>query len=363
MRIHTGERQLKTHDIAIYAGDGIGIEVTDEVLKVLAALSEVCGDARYEITEFDWGGRYFASAGKVVPDDYLDVLRKFDAVFLGAVGDPANIPDHVTLMPLIEMRQRFDQYVCLRPSRLLPGVKSPLADVGAGDIDIMVVRENSEGEYVNHGGTFKVDQPGETALQTSVHTRVGIERILRYGFELAGKRRKHLTMATKSNAFKFSMVLWDKVLAEVAPDYPDITVDKFHIDALAMNFVRCPQNYDVVVGSNLFGDILSDLGGAIVGSLGVMPSCNINPERTAPSLFEPVHGSAPDIAGQGIANPIAAIMSAGMMIDFLGENAAAQRLEACVLDNLSAGEVRTPDLGGTSKTSDVADDIIARLRA
>ena len=354
---------MKTHDIAIYAGDGIGIEVTDEVLKVLAALSELCGDVRYETTEFDWGGRYFAGADKVVPDDYLDVLRKFDAVFLGAVGDPANIPDHVTLVPLIEMRQRFDQYVCLRPSRLLPGVKSPLADVEAGGIDIMVVRENSEGEYLNNGGAFKVGQPGETALQTSVHTRSGIERILRYGFDLAGKRRKHLTMATKSNAFKFSMVLWDKVLAEIAPDYPDITVDKFHVDALAMNFVRCPQNYDVVVGSNLFGDILSDLGAAIVGSLGVTPSCNINPERTAPSLFEPVHGSAPDIAGQGIANPIAAIMSAGMMIDFLGESAAAQRLEACVIDNLSAGEVRTPDLGGTSKTSEVADDIIARLRA
>ena len=337
MRIHTGERQLKTHNIAIYAGDGIGIEVTDEVLKVLAALSEVYDDARYEVTEFDWSTRYFASAGKVVPDDYLDVLRKFDAVFLGAIGDPASIPDHVALVPLIEMRQRFDQYVCLRPSRLLPGVKSPLADVEAGDIDIMVVRENSEGEYVKNGGTFKIDQPGETALETSVHTRVGIERILRYGFELAGKRCKHLTMATKSNAFKFSMVLWDKVLAEIAPDYPDITVDKCHIDALAMNFVRCPQNYDVVVGSNLFGDILSDLGGAVVGSLGVTPSCNINPERTAPSLFEPVHGSAPDIAGQGIANPIAAIMS--------------------------AGEVRTPDIGGTSKTSDVADDIIARLRS
>jgi tartrate dehydrogenase/decarboxylase/D-malate dehydrogenase len=352
---------MKTHNIAVYAGDGIGIEVTAEVARVLATLEDVFDDVRYEWTEFDWGHRHWAKTGKVVPDDYLATVREFDAIFLGAVGDPAHVPDHITLVPLIEMRQRFDQYVCLRPARLLPGVKSPLADKGEGDIDMMIVRENSEGEYVNNGGIFKPGEPGECAMQNGLHTRFGIERIIRYAFELAGKRRNHLTLATKSNAQKFSMVLWDKIFAEVEEEYPAITADKFHVDALAMNFVRCPENYDVVVGSNLFGDILSDLGGAIVGSLGVTPSSNINPERRFPSLFEPVHGSAPDIADQGIANPVAAILSAAMMIEFLGETEAAQLVEDSVVASLRDGKVRTPDLGGSSSTTDVTADILQRI--
>jgi tartrate dehydrogenase/decarboxylase/D-malate dehydrogenase len=291
----------------------------------------------------------------------LDTLKAFDAVFLGAVGDPQHLPDHVTLVPLIKMRQTFDQYVCLRPAQLLPGVATPLANRQPGDIDILVVRENSEGEYVDAGGFFRPGQDEEVSLQTAIYSRKGVERILRHAFELARKRRNHLTMATKSNAWKYGMVMWDRVFAEVSQDYPDVRADKCHIDALSMNFVLRPQIYDVVVGSNLFGDILSDLGGAIVGSLGLAPSANINPERAFPSLFEPVHGSAPDIAGKGIANPIAAIRSAAMMLDFLGEPEAARSIEAAVSANLAEGRIRTPDLGGHSTTVEVGDDIAARI--
>jgi tartrate dehydrogenase/decarboxylase/D-malate dehydrogenase len=351
---------MSNYKIALYPGDGIGLDVVAEVAKVLRAAASRFGFT-LEMTEFNWGHRYWRETGKVAPDDFLDTLRAFDAIYLGAVGDPAHLPDHITLTPLIKMRQSFDQYVCLRPAQLLPGVRTPLADKKAGDIDIMVVRENSEGEYVDAGGLFRTGQPDEVSLQTAVYTRKGVERILRYSFELARKRRKHLTMATKSNAWKYGMVMWDRVLAEVAPDYPDVQSDKCHIDALCMNFVSRPERYDVVVGSNLFGDILSDLGGGIVGSLGLAPSANINPERKYPSLFEPVHGSAPDIAGKGIANPIAAIRSAAMMLDFLGETDAAQCIDAVVRANLAAAQVRTPDLGGRSTTVEVGDDIVKHV--
>ena len=351
---------MNEYRIAVYPGDGIGIDVIAEAVKVLRA-TEQAHSIKLQLTEFNWGHRYWREIGKVVPDDFLDVLKPFDAIFLGAIGDPRNLPDHITLVPLITIRQTFDQYVCLRPAVLLPGVTTPLANKKPGDIDIVVVRENSEGEYVDVGGMFKPTQADEVSLQTAVHTRKGVERILRYSFELAQTRRKHLTMATKSNAFKYGMVMWDRVLTEVAADYPDVRYDKCHIDALSMNFVRCPEVYDVVVGSNLFGDILSDLGGAIVGSLGLAPSANIRPDRKYPSLFEPVHGSAPDIAGKGIANPIAAIRSAAMMLDFLGEHEAAHTIEAAVIANLSAGLVRTPDLGGHSTTVDIGDDIASRI--
>lgn len=354
---------MNEYNIALYPGDGIGIEVTLEATRVLKALEEKFQSFRLNIEEFDWGSRYWRRTGKVVPDDFLDIVRPFDAIYLGAVGDPDNVPDHITLVPLLKMRQEFNQYVCLRPARLLPGVDSPLADKVAGDIDIMVVRENSEGEYINRGEIRNKGRADDQALQTAVHTRKGIERILHYAFKLARRRQQHVTMATKSNALKFGMVFWDQVLEDVAPDYPDIRCDKCHIDALAMNFVRCPENYDVVVGSNLFGDILSDLSGAIVGSLGIMPSSNINPERDFPSLFEPVHGSGPDIVGQGIANPVAAILSAQLMVDFLGETAAAALLEKAVLDNLADGVVRTGDIGGTATTVEVGDDIVRRIRA
>ena len=351
---------MKEYKIALYPGDGIGLDVVAEAVKVLRSV-EACAGLRLHMTEFNWGHRYWRETGQVAPDDYLETLKGFDAIFLGAVGDPRNLPDHITLVPLIKLRQSFDQYVCLRPAQLLPGVATPLANKQPKDIDILVVRENSEGEYVDIGGHLKTGQADEVSIQTAIHTRKGVERILRYSFEQARRRRKHLTMATKSNAFKYGMVMWDRVLAEVAPDYPDVRADKCHIDALSMNFVRCPELYDVVVGSNLFGDILSDLGGAIAGSLGLAPSANINPERTYPSLFEPVHGSAPDIAGKGIANPIAAIRSAAMMLDFLGEPQAVQCIEGAVAGNLADGKVRTPDLGGHNTTREVGDDIVARI--
>ncbi|NLS79903.1 MAG: tartrate dehydrogenase [Chloroflexi bacterium] len=352
---------MRSYKVAVYAGDGIGIEVVDETIKVLHKLEQASGGFKLELTDFNWGSRYWRETGKLTPDNYIDIIKDYEVILLGALGDPLHVPDHITLVPLIEMRQRFDQYVCLRPATLLPGVASPLANKKAGDIDIMVVRENSEGEYASLGGRFKIGQPDECALQTAMHTRKGVERILRYSFELARKRRNHLTLATKSNAQKFAMVMWDEILAEVAKEYPTVRADKFHIDALCMNFVRCPENYDVVVGSNLFGDILTDIGGAIVGSLGLAPSANINPERTRPSLFEPVHGSAPDIVGKGIANPIATFRAAAMMLDFLGEAEAAKCLDQVVLDNLAEGKVRTPDIGGKAKTADVTADIIARI--
>ncbi|MCL4507033.1 MAG: tartrate dehydrogenase [Chloroflexi bacterium] len=351
---------MHEYRIAVYPGDGIGIDVIAEGVKALKASAGRFGFL-LKMTEYNWGHRYWRETGQVAPDDFLEILKPYDAIYLGAVGDPQNLPDHITLVPLIKLRQTFDQYVCLRPVQLLPGVTTPLCDKQPGQIDMMVVRENSEGEYIDAGGAFKVGRDDELSMQTAIHTRKGVERILRYSFELARKRRRHITMATKSNAMKYAMVMWDRILAEVAPDFPDVRFDKCHIDALSMNFVRQPEQYDVVVGSNLFGDILSDLGGAIVGSLGLAPSANIRPDRQYPSLFEPVHGSAPDIAGKGIANPIAAIRSAAMLLDFLGEPGAAQAVEAAVIANLAEGRVRTPDIGGRHTTSDVGDDIAARI--
>jgi len=352
---------MKHYQVAVYPGDGIGIDVTAETMKVLRAAESRCG-FRIEATEMPWGCAWAAHhGGHVAPPDFLDTLRPFDAVFLGALGMPSAIPDHISLVPLIRMRQVFDQYVCLRPARLLEGAACPLTGREPGDIDLVVVRENSEGEYTATGGSFRVNTPDEVSVQTAIHTRKGVERILRYGFDLARRRRCRLTMATKSNALNYSMVMWDRVLASVAPDYPDVVSDKVHVDALAMLFVRAPQRFDVVVASNLFGDILSDLAGAVVGSLGLAPSANINPERIYPSLFEPVHGSAPDIAGKGIANPLAAIRSAALMLDFLGEADAAAVIETAVTDAVRDGRVLTPDLGGHATTPAVGDDVAARV--
>lgn len=351
---------MKSHRIALYPGDGIGVEVARETVKALEA-AQSRGGFRLKITEFDWGHRHWKRTGKVVPDNYLDVLAGFDAVFLGAVGDPEHLPDHVTLRPLIEMRQTFDQYACLRPATLLPGVATPLADKRAGEIDMIILRENSEGEYVDAGGFLRHGHVEGLAVQTAIHSHKGVMRIVRYGFELARKRQKRLTMATKSNALGYGMVLWDDILNNVRNDYPDVVAEKCHVDALAMNLVRAPERYDVIVASNLFGDILSDLSGAISGGLGLAPSANINPEKKHPSLFEPVHGSAPDIAGKNIANPIAAIRSAAMMLDFLGEPDAAQALEKAVANNLADGLIRTPDIGGTATTTEVGDDVARRI--
>jgi tartrate dehydrogenase/decarboxylase/D-malate dehydrogenase len=351
---------MKTYRIAVYPGDGIGPEVTAQAVAVLRAVQARRGDFAVESTEFPWGVDYFESTGAVVPDDFLDQLRPFDAILLGAVGWPARLPDHVTLAPLVKLRQAFDQYACVRPAKLYPGVRGPLAGRTPADIDFVVIRENSEGEYVDVGGRFKIGQPDECALQTAVHTRRGIERILRFGFEMARTRRQHLTMITKSNAQRYGYVLWDEILEELRGDYPDVRSDKQHCDAAAMNFVRCPQSFDVVVASNLFGDLLTDLGGTIAGGLGLAPSTNTNPERRFPSMFEPVHGSAPDIAGRGIANPVAAILSAAMMLDWLEEPAAATSIRGAVERTLVAGH-GTPDLGGRLSTAELGQRVIDEM--
>ena len=345
---------MTAHRIALIPGDGIGPEVTSAAVRVLEALP----DCDLVFNTFDWGCEHHERHGTLVPDDFLEVLRPFDAILLGAVGWPARLPDHVTIEPLLRLRQAFDQYACVRPARLMKGIRCPLAE--PGDIDMVVVRENSEGEYVMIGGRAKRGTPDETAIETAVHTRRGIERVLRFGFELARTRRRRLTMATKSNALKHGFVLWDEVHEEVAADYADVATGRQHIDALAMNLLRTPDRFDVIVGSNLFGDILTDLSGAITGSLGLNPSANLNPPRDFPSLFEPVHGSAPDIAGRGIANPVGAVLSAAMMLDWLGETGPAARVTAAVEGTLADG-CATADLGGSMGTAQMTDAMVRRL--
>jgi tartrate dehydrogenase/decarboxylase/D-malate dehydrogenase len=350
----------QTFKIAVYPGDGIGPEVTDQALRVLQRLQTLDTSFRLELTHLPWGVEYYKQHGQVVPDDFLDILRPLDAILLGAVGWPALVPDHVTLAPLVKIRQSFDQYACVRPSKLFPGVRTVLAGKGPEHIDFIVIRENSEGEYVDNGGRLKRGTPDEVAIQTALHSRTGVERILRYGFELARTRRRKLTMATKSNAQRYAYVLWDEVLEELAPQYSDVAAERQHCDALLMNLVRWPERFDCIVASNLFGDLLTDLGGVLGGGLGLAPSTNTNPERRFPSMFEPVHGSAPDIAGRGIANPLAAILSAAMMLDHLRLPAAANRVRSAVERTLADG-CRTPDLGGQLTTQQMGQAVAERL--
>lgn len=357
---------MHTHHIAIFPGDGIGPEVIDEALRVLEAVQKA-ESFRLQLTHLDWGYRHYERHGSVVPPDFLDVLRPLDAILLGAVGWPEKLPDHVTLAPLVRIRQAFDQYACIRPVKLYTGVQSVLAGKGPADIDFVVIRENSEGEYVDSGSRFRIGQPDEFALQTAIHTRRGITRILRFGFDLARRRREQghagqVTMITKSNAQRFGYVLWDEILEELRAEFPDVPADKQHCDAAAMNFVRRPETFDVVVASNLFGDLLTDLGGIIGGGLGLAPSTNTNPERRFPSMFEPVHGSAPDIAGRGIANPIAAILSAAMMLDWLGETSSAARIRTAVETALSEG-CQTPDLGGKLTRRQMGEEVARRIHS
>lgn len=352
---------MKTFDIVIYGGDGIGPDVIAEAVRVLEYV-EARDGFRVNKEPVSWGMSYWEQHGKVVPDDFLEVLRPRDAILLGAVGWPDKIPDHVTLAPLVQIRQTFDQYACVRPARLFPGLKSVLADKGPQDIDLVVIRENSEGEYVNNGGWLRRGQPDEIAIQTAIHTRRGVERILRYGFEMARTRRRRLTMITKSNAQRYAYVLWDDLLEELRGSYPDVQADRQHCDAAVMNFVRCPERFDVVVASNLFGDLLTDLGGILGGGLGLAPSTNTNPERRFPSMFEPVHGSAPDIAGRGIANPIAAILSAAMMLDHLRLPDSGDRIRRAVERTLAAGH-KTPDLGGRLTTQQMGDQVLRALES
>jgi len=350
---------MKNYRIALYPGDGIGPEVLDAALTVIEAAERAVGGFHLDYQRFDWGITYYDRHGRVAPEDFLATLRSFDAVFLGALGWPARLPDSVTLTPLIQLRQAFDLYANVRPARTFRGVRGPLRD--ERPIDLVVVRENSEGEYVDNGGTLAAGTPHELAVQSAVHTRRGIERILRFAFELATTRRRRLAMITKSNAQRYAYGLWDRVLAEMAAEFAEIAVEKLHIDAATLHLVRRPHTFDVIVASNLFGDILSDLTGGITGSLGLNPSANIDPQRRFPSLFEPVHGSAPDIAGQGIANPTGAILSAAMMLDWLDQKQAAAAIRRAVEQALADGNL-THDLGGTLTTADLTRAIVARVK-
>src|ERR1700722_19546664 len=352
----------RTHRIAVLPGDGIGKETVPESLKVLDAASRRFGFG-LELTHYDWSCETYKDTGKMMPDDGLDQLAKSDSVLLGAVGWPG-VPDHVSLWGLlIPIRRGFDQYVNLRPCKLLPGVRTPLANRTEADIDFYVVRENTEGEYSSVGGRMFEGTEREFVSQQSVFSRVGTDRILKFAFELARTRpKKHLTSATKSNGIIHTMPYWDERFALMGKSYPDIRTDQFHIDILTAHFVRHPDWFDVVVGSNLFGDILSDLGPAVVGSIGIAPSANINPERKYPSMCEPVHGSAPDIAGRGVANPIGQIWSGAMMLDHFGESAAAQAVERAIAEVLADGGTRTPDLGGNAGTKDLGVAVAAAIR-
>ena len=349
---------MNSHRIALYGGDGIGPEVIEQAVRVLERVQQLRGDFRLEFTRFEWGADYHARHGVVAPPDYLDILRGFDAIFLGALGDPRRLPDHITLEPLVRLRQTFDQYACVRPAKLYAGVKSALAN--PGEIDMVVVRENSEGEYFSCGGRFRQGDADEVAIQTAVHSRRGVERILRFGFELAMKRRRRLTMITKSNALRYGMVMWDEILEKLSPQFPQVQSERMHVDAAAMDFVRRPGRFDVIVASNLFGDILTDLSASIVGGLGLAPSANLNPQRKFPSMFEPVHGSAPDIIGKNIANPGAAILSAAMMLDWLGQAPAADMVRGAVERAVRVGQT-TPDLGGACTTTQMTDRILDEL--
>jgi tartrate dehydrogenase/decarboxylase/D-malate dehydrogenase len=346
--------------VAVIGGDGIGPEVIDQAIRVAdAALRSE--PQKVEWNRLPWSSAYYQQHGRMMPPDGWEQLARHDAIFLGAIGSP-DVPDHITLHGvLLPMRRRFDQYVNLRPAYLFDGVQSPLRDKAPGSIDMLVYRENTEGEYAPVGGRLYEGTPHEVAVQTNVFTRRGIERIMRAAFDAACKRRRKITSITKSNAQQFGMVLWDEVFRAVSKDYPDIEARSLLIDAAAMDFVRKPETFDVVVASNLFGDILTDLSAIITGSMGLAASANINPERRFPSMFEPVHGSAPDIAGKGIANPLAAILSVGMLLDHLGLGAAGDRVRKAVAAVLKAGRPRTPDLGGQASTSEVADAVLAAV--
>ncbi len=352
---------MKTYRIAVIAGDGIGKEVIPAAIGVLNTAAEQ-GHFRCEFTQLPWGCDYYLQTGRMMDPDGIAQLLKFDAIYLGAIGDP-RVADHISARELIlPLRQRLGQYVNLRPMRLLAGITSPLANRRAADIDMICVRENSEGEYCGIGGRLHAGTPDELAEQTGIFTRRGIERIVRYAFKIAETRpRRMLASATKSNALQHAMVLWDEVTADVAKDFPGVELRKYHVDALCARMVTHPQTLDVIVASNLFGDILTDIGSAISGSLGVAPGGNINPERTTPSMFEPIHGSAPDIAGKGIANPIAAIWAGAMMLDHLGEHDSYDRILRAIESVIADERVRTPDLGGTATTEEMTRAVTSGL--
>ena len=353
---------MRTFTIAVIAGDGVGTEVVPQGKRVLEKVGHK-HQVNFAFQDFDWGADHYFRWGRMMPAGAIDLLQPCDAIYLGAVGHP-QIPDHTTLNGLLlPIRRAFDQYANVRPAYLYPGVRSPLADRKGGEIDFVVVRENTEGEYAQVGGFLYQHQAEEVAVQSSVFTRRGIERIVRYAFELAVKRnkKKRVTSITKSNAQGYSMVLWDRTFQEVATEFGDVETESLLVDAAAMNFVRRPESFDVVVGSNLFCDILSDLAAAIIGSMGLAASANLDPQGRFPSMFEPVHGSAPDIAGKGVVNPLAAILSAAMMLDHLEMSEAAREVDAAVAAVLAEGKTRTPDLGGKSSTEEVTNAVLEKL--
>jgi tartrate dehydrogenase/decarboxylase/D-malate dehydrogenase len=349
------------HRIAVIPGDGIGKEVVPEGLRCLEKAARRFG-VTLDCTEFDWGCGYYEKHGRMMPEDGIGRLADFDAIFLGAVGWPT-VPDHVSLWGLlIPIRRRFEQYVNLRPVRLFAGVPSPLANKKPGDIDFVIVRENCEGEYSEIGGRLYQGTAAELAVQESVFTRRGVDRILHFAFELTKSRpRRHLTSATKSNGIIHTMPFWDERFRAIAALYPEVRTAQYHIDILCAHFVRFPERFDVVVGSNLFGDILSDLGPAVTGTIGIAPSGNINPEREYPSMFEPVHGSAPDIAGRKIANPIGQIWSGAMMLEHLGYPDAAAAIVGAIERVLASGRVLTPDMGGKASTEELGKAIESEI--
>lgn len=352
---------MKTYNIAVIAGDGIGPEVVAEELKVLDQVAERDGGFRFEYTHFPWGCEYYLREGKMMPENGLEILKPFDAIILGAVGYPG-VPDHISLRDLLlKIRRGFDEYVNVRPVRLLKGAPCPLKDVKREDVNMVVIRENSEGEYAGEGGWFNKGTPEEYVHQTGVFTRKGCERIMRYAFELAKKNGWSVTSVSKGNALNYSMVLWDQIFHETAARYPDTPTHEYLVDAAACHFVRDPGRFQVVVTSNLFGDILTDLGAAIAGGMGLAAGANLNPEGEYPSMFEPIHGSAPDIAGTGKANPMAAVWSASQLLEFLGYEEYAARVIEAIEAVLVEGQTLTPELGGSATTAQVGDALVHKL--
>ena len=354
---------MNRYKVASIPGDGIGLEVIGAGLRVLDTLAERDGGFSLDVTSFDWGSDRYKREGSLMPVDGAEELRGFDAILFGAVGVP-DLPDHLTLWGLrLSICQPLDQYANVRPTRILPGIKSPLSGVTVKDLDWVIVRENSEGEYSGQGGRSHRGQPHEIATDLSVFTRVGVERVMRYAFKLARSRpRKLLTIVTKSNAQRHGMVMWDEIAIEVAEDFPDVTWDKILVDAMTVRMTIKPETLDTIVATNLHADILSDLAAALAGSIGVAPTANLNPERTTPSMFEPIHGSAFDIMGKGIANPVATFWSASMMLDHIGEKAAAVRLMEAIETVTANPNFHTPDLGGVATTDQVTDAIIDVIR-
>jgi tartrate dehydrogenase/decarboxylase/D-malate dehydrogenase len=354
---------MKTYKIAAIPGDGIGTEVISAGVEALKALAERQGDVQFTFDHFDWGGEYYKKHGRMMPENGRDQIRNHDAILFGSAGHP-DIPDHITLWGLrLAICQPFDQYANVRPTRILPGITSPLRAVTSKELDWVIVRENSEGEYAGVGGRVHQGSPLEAATDVAMFTRVGVERVMRFAFNLARSRpRKLLTVVTKSNAQRHAMVMWDEIAAEVAREFPDVTWDKMLVDAMTMRMVMKPQSIDTVVATNLHADILSDLAAALAGSLGIAPTGNINPERTFPSMFEPIHGSAFDIMGKGIANPIGTFWSEVMMLEHLGEPQAARRLMRAIERVTANSRLHTPDLGGTARTADVTAGLIGAIQ-